>query len=255
MQYNERGPECVQHPEPLTTHRPFKEVRQMAVAKDITGQKFGRLTVIRCAAKEYKGRIYLCLCECGNTKLIKQCNLGKSTKSCGCLRKEVAKRKRCILVGNKHGVTHGMRPGGRKSPVYNSWQSMLKRCYSPKHDAYKNYGARGVTVCDRWRSFANFYADMGDRPPGKTLDRFPNNRGNYEPGNCRWASLGEQSNNKTNSYLISAFGKTQTMQQWAREVGLHPGVLRRRLKFLGWPIDKALTTPNLGWHRRALKTV
>jgi len=93
---------------------------------------------------------------------------------------------------------HGHSPrNGKLSLTYHSWQAMKLRCYYPSQPGFKNYGARGIAVCDRWRnSFENFLADMGERPEGKTLDRYPNNDGNYEPGNCRWATLSEQQRNR-----------------------------------------------------------
>ncbi|MBN3848670.1 hypothetical protein G3N58_17835 [Paraburkholderia sp. Ac-20342] len=96
------------------------------------------------------------------------------------------------------------------------------------NSSYAYYGARGIAVCDRWKFFENFYADMGDRPVGMTLDRFPDVNGNYEPNNCRWATREEQDNNKRTNVYVTWRGKTQTYSQWARELGQDPAVLRRR---------------------------
>lgn len=115
---------------------------------------------------------------------------------------------------------------------------MLTRCHNPNSDGFEHYGARGITVCDRWRAFEPFLADMGARPDGTTIDRLDNSKG-YEPGNCRWATMSEQENNKTNNVLVEAEGKTQTVMQWSQEKGIYYHTLLKRLQ-AGWSPDRAL---------------
>lgn len=148
---------------------------------DLTGRTYGRLKVLYELSEGYD-RKYHCLCECGNTTDVLAGNLRRQTKSCGCLRLERVKE-----VATLHGMT--------RSRTHNSYTNMKGRCLNPNHDAYKNYGGRGITICERWlHSFENFLADMGERPENKSLDRKEVN-GNYEPSNCRWATRKEQANN------------------------------------------------------------
>lgn len=151
---------------------------------DLSGHRFGRLHVVRFDQPSSGGRsTFACLCDCGNSIVVKAGNLVRgSTRSCGCLRREKsAERKR----------THGQ----TRSPTYLTWVSMLQRCENPEAKGYEYYGGRGVTVCEAWHSYENFVADMGQRPKGRTLDR-ENPYGNYERGNCRWATPAEQAANK-----------------------------------------------------------
>lgn len=115
---------------------------------------------------------------------------------------------------------------------------MKDRCLNKKHEHYIDYGARGIRVCERWNKFANFLADMGERPEGKSLDRI-NNDGNYEPGNCRWATLTEQAWNTRQTKLIALNGETMPIMAWARKLGIAPSALRYRLS--RWPAHKALS--------------
>jgi hypothetical protein len=154
---------------------------------DLAGKKISRWLVL--AKAESKGGVtrWLCRCDCGTERVVSRIVLMDRTnkqKSCGCWRRE-----RIALANMKHGM-YG-------TPTYESWSSMLTRCLNSNHPEFKYWGGRGITICDRWRySFENFYADMGPRPDGKTLDRFPDNNGHYEPGNCRWATPAQQAGNR-----------------------------------------------------------
>lgn len=138
----------------------------------------------------------------------------------------------------KFQPTHGM----TKTPTYQSWQAMLKRCTNPNHIFYKYYGGIGIKVCERWRKFENFLADMGERPADRSLDRI-NNDGNYEPGNCRWATRKEQGRNTRANKFITFRGETLCLEEWALRTGLGKYVLSHRLSTGKWSIEKALTTP------------
>jgi hypothetical protein len=194
---------------------------------ELAGQQYGRLVVLQYAWRIRGIRYWHCGCTCGNVKVLRQDNfIYGRTKSCGCLRREYIA-----------SVTLEVKPARR---TYNSWRSMLERCYNPHCKGYCYYGGRGIRVCRRWReSFANFLADMGDAPPGLTLDRRDNDRG-YSPGNCRWATRVEQNQNMRRNVFITYKGKTQVVSAWAREYGLHPEVVRKRL-YRGWTLERALT--------------
>ncbi len=161
-------------------------LRRDARVKDIKGRVFGRLTAIAFIGSLRRHAIWRFLCSCGREKLIRSAHVLKgAVVSCGCFHSEIK-------------TTHGY----SLTPTYMSWVAMNSRCHSPTHSCYYAYGAKGVSVCDRWRfSFENFLADMGERPKGKTLDRYPNPFGNYEKTNCRWATPKEQANNKRANYV------------------------------------------------------
>lgn len=136
---------------------------------------------------------------------------------------------------------HGHKRKGAQSPTYCSWLGMANRC-SPTSSQRADYFERGIRICDRWRNFENFLADMGERPFETTLDRVDNDRG-YEPGNCRWATKTVQSTNRRCVRLLAFNGQTKTLSEWARTYGLTRTLVRDRIDREGWPLSKALTTP------------
>ncbi|MDE4297182.1 hypothetical protein PXK56_18520 [Phaeobacter gallaeciensis] len=124
--------------------------------------------------------------------------------------------------------------------AYQAWNSMKQRCMNAKSKDYPRYGGRGIKICDRWLSFENFLADMGEKPRDMTLDRIDND-GDYEPGNCRWASARTQSNNRRSNHCLTYEGKTQTLSEWSRETGIEKATLLNRIKN-GWDTKAVLTT-------------
>lgn len=178
----------------------------------LIGITFGRLTVL--ASSGFRGSIPMmeCRCTCGETRTCNAYHLrsGRS-KSCGCARKDTLKR-----IKAKHGYApyHGKKPR-----VYRSWQAMLRRCGKPKDSAYARYGGRGIKVCDRWRDFRNFLADMGEPPPGCSIERIDNN-GNYESSNCRWATQKEQCSNQRSNWRVQFGGEQITVAEATRRLGL-----------------------------------
>ena len=173
-----------------------------------------------------------CLCDCGREKHVRVFNLKNKkhpTRTCGC---------RCLHV------THGMTRGRQESPEYRSWSSMIQRCTNPKHHAYDRYGGRGIQVCDRWRSFAVFLSDMGPRPSLEhSLDRYPDNNGNYEPGNCRWATAEQQAGNCRHNRFIEANGVARSVREWAEATGIPSRIIWGRLH-RGWTDVDAVTHPH-----------
>lgn len=132
--------------------------------------------------------------------------------------------------------THGM----KKTKEWKTWSSMRERCLNPNHRFYYSYGGRGITICKRWDKFENFYSDMGNRPSGNySLDRRDNNKG-YSPSNCYWATKLEQGNNRRTNKIVTHAGKSQTVAQWARELGIRPLCIHRRLA-ANWPMEIVLS--------------
>lgn len=186
---------------------------------DIIGQKFGRLTVLKYAYTKKKVAYWECRCDCGNIKIVRGAQLKNgAVKSCGCLRKETTKKTKAIH--NKHG-----------SRLYKIWQGMKGRCFTPTNTKYKDYGARGITVCDEWLDFQNFYdwAVKNGYSDGLTIERIDVN-GDYEPSNCRWATNKEQSLNKRNTVKIEIDGKVKTLTEWAEYTGIPRNTIYMRYR-------------------------
>ena len=196
-------------------------------ANDLTGKVFKRLTVIRRVDNHGQFVMWECECECGESKTVRAYALTSGhTKSCGCLHKEVTREKK---------TTHGM----HGTPAYISWNAMLGRCFNKNNPAYERYGGRGITVCGSWaKSFEHFHDDMGDRLEGMSIDRIDNN-GDYELSNCKWSTREEQQNNMSTNILLSYSGKTLTLSQWSRELGVPRRLLSRRYE-KGWSAEEIL---------------
>lgn len=215
-----------------------REATKIAVS---VGQVYGKYTVIREAARrknsegQYVIRAFLCVCECGVQKevLLYSLRHHRST-SCGC-----DSRERAILARLTHGESK--RTEQKSSATYNTWSGMVNRCTNVRNKDYKRYGARGIRVCDRWRKFENFKADMGERPVGTTIDRI-NNNGDYSPQNCRWATIKQQNRNTRVTRFLTYKGERRPLPEWAEIVGIKYVTLLGRLNVLHWSVEKALTT-------------
>lgn len=189
---------------------------------NLMGQKYGKLTV----AGSIDGK-WSCLCDCGGVKTVttKQLRSGQ-TASCGCALSEMLR-----LRNSTHGLS--------RDPAYRSWKDMRSRCNTPTDSDYKDYGGRGIKVCDRWSDFAAFLADMGPRPFGMSVDRKDVN-GNYEPSNCRWADAKTQANNKRSNHFIEWGERRQTLAAWCAETGVDQSKARYRLR-MKWPVEKVFS--------------
>lgn len=194
----------------------------------LMGRRFGRLVVIGKAPSKGKGALWRVRCDCGNERTGQSYWLRNGAQSCGCLASA-----QTIERSTKHGLVG--------TPEYRSWLSMMHRCYREANHNFDSYGGRGVSVCKRWHNVTKFLEDIGERPPGTSVDRIDID-GNYEPGNCRWATPSEQANNRRNSRFITYQGKTQTIAQWSAEIGVSDRLLRSRFE-RGWPLEDAFTKP------------
>lgn len=203
----------------------------MSSQKLAKGQRYGRLVLLELSNERtsYDTPIWVCRCDCGKELSVPALNLTRTvrrTESCGCLAVE-------------RSSTHGL----SDRPEYSVWNNMLQRCTNPNNPTFQYYGARGITVCDRWASsFANFFADMGSRPsPDHSIERRDVN-GNYEPGNCYWATLDVQHSNRRDNVWLEYQGKQYTKSQLAAMAGMSIQVLNSRLNS-GWSLEEAMSKP------------
>lgn len=207
------------------------------IASKYIGRVFHRLTVIGYTPgrETPTERIFpqlICRCQCGNVKPIRAASITTGiVRSCGCIHNERA-RGLAVIYKTTHGKS--------SYPEYESWKGIKQRCLNPKNQAYSRYGGRGITICDRWiNSFEHFYADLGPRPSLKhSLERIDNNKG-YEPGNCKWATKGEQARNKRSNRWFTVDGITLCVSDWAVKHGLKRRTLEARLA-RGLTIQEAL---------------
>lgn len=208
------------------TFQPFPDLPRLL---NLAGQTFTRWTVLGYAGRSKGIHRWYCQCVCGNVKITPSGRLRNgNSKSCGC-------------ITRKHGQY--------QTPEYHSWENMRQRCNNPRATEYFRCGARGVTVCKQWDSFEVFLADMGPKPtPQHTLDRYPNQRGNYEPSNVRWATKKEQANNMTTNVLLTFKGKTRSPSEWATALGIDKHLIYHR-HWRGLPIEQVLHQGHLPRHR------
>lgn len=204
----------------------------MGKKSDLSGMRFGRFTVVEFHSNnKHNQTMWRCRCDCGNERIVCVGNLNYGvSKSCGCLKSE-----KLLESITKHGL-HNTRE-------YKIWKKMRQRCRNPLDPAYPDYGGRGILVCKRWDDFSNFIADMGTCPDlTLSIDRFPNNDGNYEPGNCRWATRTEQARNKRSNHIIKTSDGKMSIAEAAERNAMPYARLKARLE-LGWKVIDAVREP------------
>lgn len=200
----------------------------------MVGKRFGRLTVLKqiddyVAPSGGVHKRFLCICDCGTeTIAVKDALTSGKKKSCGCLKKENG-----VFI---HGEI--------KTRLYRIWGNMCNRCTNPGNPVWNRYGGRGITVCEEWLNYENFrdWARANGYADGLTIDRIDNDNG-YRPSNCRWVDAYTQANNKRNNHLVEYNGETKTIAEWAVCIGIPYKVLHRRIKSLGWTVEKAFNQP------------
>lgn len=206
-----------------------------------TGTQYGRWTVVseeKPGGNRGHARRFLCKCACNKTAIVRLTHLRRGTsKSCGCWCKENSTRQ-----ATKHGFA--------KHKAYSAWKDMMRRCYNPNHRRYADWGGRGIKVCPEWHDVSTFalWSEASGYRHGLLIERIDNNR-DYSPGNCKWATMKDQGNNRRNSKTITFQGKTMTETQWAESLGITQPALHERLN-RGWPLHRALVIKNLQPERK-----
>lgn len=208
----------------------------MGKIEDLKGKKFGFLTVIEFAYRDKKQTYWLCKCNCGNTKVIRGSHLKDgNTISCGCYTKNR------MAQMNKANAKHGL----SNTRLYRIYHGIIGRCLKPKTNGYKNYGNKGISVCNEWlKDFQNFYywAINNGYKEGLTIERIDLNKG-YEPDNCKWVTPKEQARHTSQNKMITYKGKTRCVAEWAEFLKINYNTLQSRLGKYGWSVKKSFTTP------------
>lgn len=218
------------HQQVRTPLTPKRRTSEMGIRLELTGQRFGRLSVLRLVPGPGKSR-WECRCDCGKDTIIAGSQLRARTKSCGCLHKEIASRNL-----RKHGYAG--------TPTYNIWKGIKKRCYAKSFKDYHDYGGRGIRVCVEWLdSFEAFLRDMGERPAGMSIER-KDSAGDYEPGNCIWADAKTQSRNRRSLVMVEVQGRRMCLAEACEMFGANTSRTRHRLA-TGWDLMDALTRPQI----------
>lgn len=188
------------------------------------GDRFGKWKIVAQGPNKGRRVAWICKCDCGVEKsIVRDVLVDGRSQSCGC----------------RYKVKNGL----AATSLGRIWYNMMSRCYNHINKEYKNYGARGIGVCEEWKSsngMQQFIKDMSPRPNGKTLDRIDNN-GNYSKENCRWASLKAQMSNRRSNRILEIYGKSQTLTQWSDETGISEATIRARIDELGWNTEKAIS--------------
>lgn len=207
----------------------------------LAGQQYGRWTVLHWSHLDNGASYWTCRCSCGTVSKIPAANLKRGlSKSCGCLARNAHVARALAAPPRVPKDKKPRAPKQPRRPEYGVWHHMLRRCSESSNKSYANYGGRGIRVCERWGKFAAFIADMGPRPPHMTLERIDVN-GNYEPSNCRWATMLEQGANKRNNLVATIDGVTRHVAEWARVSGLNRRTIEARVH-RGW-VGPAIISP------------
>jgi|AGTN01.1.fsa_nt_gi hypothetical protein len=203
----------------------------MSTRIDLVQKQFGRLLVVGFAGTDkHRRAMWRCICECGAESIISGANLLNGyTKSCGCLFNEL-----------NPGIT--LTPNGKQTRLYMIWGGMRQRCSNPNHIGYKDYGGRGITVCDEWKSFKAFHtwAMSNGYTDGMSIDR-KDNDASYCPSNCQWIPREEQGIHTHRIHFLTLNGATKSITEWSRLTGIGRATITKRINILGWPIERALT--------------
>lgn len=209
--------------------------------KDLTNIRFGKLLAISPVRKPYNKKYYWeCICDCGKKTIVLSSNLTRqNSTSCGCARGNIGE------LTTKHGMT--------KTRMFKIWTGVRKRCTNPRCKSYKNYGGRGIILSPKWNNFIHFYNDMKEGyADDLSLDRIDHN-GNYEPGNCRWATQKTQNRNRRNNHIVVCENQHKTLAEWSELSGVNYTVIAYRIKN-GWDIKKAIYTPTIQ-QAKSLKSI